>query len=71
MQLPEGCDDRAVAEAALARNIVVRPLSGYYAERARAASGLLIGYACVPDEEIAPAFNTLGEAIDATLPLFA
>ncbi|WP_027795048.1 MocR-like pyridoxine biosynthesis transcription factor PdxR [Paraburkholderia acidipaludis] len=71
MQLPEGCDDRAVAEAALARNIVVRPLSGYYAARARAASGLLIGYACVPDEEIAPAFDTLGEAIDATLPLFA
>jgi GntR family transcriptional regulator / MocR family aminotransferase len=71
MQLPEGCDDRAVAEAALARNIVVRPLSGYYAQRARAASGLLIGYACVPDEEIAPAFNTLGEAIDATLPQFA
>ncbi|WP_322046013.1 PLP-dependent aminotransferase family protein [Paraburkholderia sp. J67] len=71
MQLPEGSDDRAVAEAALARNIVVRPLSGYYSERERAASGLLIGYACVPDEEIAPAFNMLGEAIDATLPAFA
>jgi GntR family transcriptional regulator / MocR family aminotransferase len=71
MQLPEGCDDRAVAEAALARNIVVRPLSGYYAERSRAASGLLIGYACVPDEEIAPAFNLLSEAIDTTLPTFA
>ncbi|MFD1554451.1 PLP-dependent aminotransferase family protein [Paraburkholderia silviterrae] len=71
MQLPEGSDDRAVAEAALARNIVVRPLSGYYSERERAASGLLIGYACVPDEEIAPAFDTLAEAIDVTLPVFA
>ena len=71
MQLPEGSDDRAVAEAALARNIVVRPLSGYYSERERAASGLLIGYACVPDEEIAPAFDTLAEAIDASLPAFA
>jgi len=71
MRLPEGCDDRSVAEAALARNIVVRPLSGYYSERSRAASGLLIGYACVPDDEIAPAFNTLSEAIDATLPAFA
>ena len=70
MQLPEGTDDRAVAAAALERNIVVRPLSGYYAERSRAQSGLLIGYACVPDEEIAPAFDTLAEAIDATLPLF-
>ncbi|MDR3097994.1 MAG: PLP-dependent aminotransferase family protein [Paraburkholderia sp.] len=71
MQLPEGSDDRAVAEAALARNIVVRPLSGYYSARERAASGLLIGYACVPDEEIAPAFETLAEAIDASLPVFA
>jgi len=71
MQLPEGSDDRAVAEAALARNIVVRPLSGYYASRERANAGLLIGYACVPDEEIAPAFETLAEAIDTTLPAFA
>ncbi|NIE68398.1 PLP-dependent aminotransferase family protein [Burkholderia sp. Ax-1719] len=69
MQLPEGSDDRAVAEAALARNIVVRPLSGYYSERERAASGLLIGYACVPDEEIVPAFESLSEAIDLSLPL--
>ncbi|SDC15001.1 MocR-like pyridoxine biosynthesis transcription factor PdxR [Paraburkholderia lycopersici] len=70
MQLPEGGDDRAVAEAALARNIVVRPLSGYYASRERANPGLLIGYACVPDDEIAPAFETLAEAIDSTLPAF-
>ncbi|WP_322105358.1 PLP-dependent aminotransferase family protein [Paraburkholderia sp. J41] len=71
MQLPEGADDRAVAEAALARNIVVRPLSGYYASRERAASGLLIGYACVPDDEIAPAFDALADAIDATVPELA
>ncbi len=70
MQLPEGADDRAVAAAALERNIVVRPLSGYYAQPAHAPSGLLIGYACVPDEEIGPAFNTLADAIDATLPAF-
>ncbi|MEM5328675.1 PLP-dependent aminotransferase family protein [Paraburkholderia sp. JHI2823] len=71
LQLPEGSDDRAVAEAALARNIVVRPLSGYYSSRERANAGLLIGYACVPDEEIPPAFETLAEAIDTTLPAFA
>jgi GntR family transcriptional regulator/MocR family aminotransferase len=71
MQLPDGSDDRLVAAAALERNIVVRPLSGYYAQPALAPSGLLIGYACVPDEEIAPAFNTLADAIDATLPQFA
>jgi GntR family transcriptional regulator / MocR family aminotransferase len=71
MQLPAGTDDRAVAAAALERNIVVRALSGYYAQPQRAPSGLLIGYACVPDEEIAPAFNTLADAIDATLLQFA
>jgi GntR family transcriptional regulator/MocR family aminotransferase len=71
MQLPDGSDDRRVAAAALARNIIVRPLSGYYAQPSLAPSGLLIGYACVPDEEIAPAFDTLAEAIDATLPQFA
>ncbi|MGF6756061.1 PLP-dependent aminotransferase family protein [Paraburkholderia sp. GAS42] len=70
MQLPEDADDRAVAKAALERNIIVRPLSGYYAEPASAPSGLLIGYACVPDEEIAPAFDTLADAIDSTLVQF-
>ena len=67
MQLPDGTDDRSVAAAALKRNIVVRALSGYYAEPANAPSGLLLGYACVPDDEIAPAFNTLADAVDETL----
>jgi GntR family transcriptional regulator / MocR family aminotransferase len=58
-----------VAAAALERNIVVRALSGYYAQPALAPSGLLIGYACVPDEEIAPAFNTLADVIEEGLPL--
>lgn len=71
MQLPPDADDRAVAAAALERNIVVRPLSGYYAQPASAPRGLLAGYACVPDEEIAPAFGLLAEAIDATLPEYA
>ncbi len=62
--LPDGVDDRAVAQAALERNIVARPLSGYYADRERASSGLLLGYACVPEDEIATAFATLAEAID-------
>jgi GntR family transcriptional regulator / MocR family aminotransferase len=69
MQLPPGTDDRAVAAAALERNIVVRALSGYYAQPSLAPSGLLIGYACVPDEEIAPAFNTLADVIEEGLPL--
>ncbi|TGB30621.1 PLP-dependent aminotransferase family protein, partial [Burkholderia thailandensis] len=64
MRLPDGADDRAVARAALERDIVVRALSGYYADATRAASGLLLGYACVPEDEIARAFDTLSQAID-------
>ena len=53
MRLPDGVDDREVAGAALERNIVDRPLSGYYADPLRTSAGLLLGYACVPDGEIA------------------
>jgi GntR family transcriptional regulator / MocR family aminotransferase len=67
LRLPDGVDDRAVAAGALAENIVVRPLSGYFARRDDAGSGLLIGYACVPDEEIEPAFETLAGVIDRFL----
>ncbi|WP_246793614.1 PLP-dependent aminotransferase family protein [Burkholderia perseverans] len=65
MRLPDGADDRAVARAALERNIVVRALSGYYADASRAAPGLLLGYACVHEDEIGAAFDTLAQAIDA------
>ncbi|WP_233856192.1 MocR-like pyridoxine biosynthesis transcription factor PdxR [Paraburkholderia sp. HD33-4] len=71
MQLPAGSDDRLVAAAALERNIIVRPLSGYYAQPSLDSSGLLLGYACVPDEDIGPAFDTLGDAIDSTLNVLA
>lgn len=71
MQLPGGVDDRVAAMAALERNVVVRPLSGYYAAASRASAGLLLGYACVPDDEIAPAFDTLADAIQQVLPQFA
>jgi GntR family transcriptional regulator/MocR family aminotransferase len=67
LRLPDGVDDRAVAAEALAENIVVRPLSGYFARRDNAGSGLLIGYACVPDEDIEPAFETLAGVIDRFL----
>lgn len=64
MRLPDGVDDRALARAALERDIVVRALSGYYAQATRAASGLLLGYACVPEDEIGCAFDALSRAID-------
>jgi GntR family transcriptional regulator / MocR family aminotransferase len=64
MQLPEGTDDSAVAVGAMERNIVARPLSNYYALGARATPGLMLGYACVPEDEIEACFNLLAEAID-------
>jgi len=68
MRLPDGCDDRALAAAALAQDVVTRPLSGYYDTRAgRSASGLLLGYACVPDAEIVAAFARLARVIDAAV----
>jgi GntR family transcriptional regulator / MocR family aminotransferase len=66
LQLSEGTNDKLTATHALARNIIARPLSGYYADPSRATPGLLLGYACVPEEEIGIAFSTLAEAIDAT-----
>jgi GntR family transcriptional regulator / MocR family aminotransferase len=67
MQLPDGSDDTLIASRALARNIVARPLSRYFADAARATPGLMLGYACVPEDEIAPCFHTLAQAIDETL----
>ncbi|KVE30071.1 DNA-binding protein [Burkholderia singularis] len=67
MRLPGRADDRALARAALERDIVVRALSGYYANARHAAAGLLLGYACVPEDEIARAFDTLSYAIDETV----
>lgn len=65
--LPEGCDDRALAARARERGVVVRPLSLYYANPRRARPGLMLGYACVPNHEIAPAFDRLAPCIEEVL----
>ncbi len=71
LRLPNGVDDREVAKAALAVNIVVRPLSGYFLRPGNAdvldVSGLLIGYGCVPEEDIEPAFEKLAGVLDPAL----
>jgi len=58
LDLP-GLDDRAIAQAAVEAGIATRPLSGYYHSPGAGQSGLLLGYACVKEEAIAPAFATL------------
>jgi GntR family transcriptional regulator / MocR family aminotransferase len=74
LRLPDGVDDREVAKAALAVNIVVRPLSGYFLRPGNQVnggvngmSGLLIGYGCVAEEEIEPAFEKLAAVLDPAL----
>jgi len=59
LQLPEGTDDRRIEASAAAAGIAVRALSSYYSSPASARCGLLLGYACVPEDRIAPAFGTL------------
>ncbi len=54
LRLPADVDDVAVANTARARGILVRPLSRYFAGAA-VQRGLLLGYACVPEDEIRPA----------------
>lgn len=58
LRLPDDADDVAVTAAARARGIVVRPLSKYYLGKS-VRKGLLLGYACVPEEDIGPAFDIL------------
>lgn len=67
LHLPDGCDGLAVMRSALQRGIAVRPLSRYYYRPAQATPGLVLGYACVESERIAPSFAQLAQAIGAHL----
>lgn len=63
LHLPERCDDKAIAKAAQVRGIAVRPLSNYYHDASTAKAGLVLGYACVEDSSIAPAFAILADVV--------
>ena len=58
LRLSDESDDVAIAEAASQHGITVRPLSRYFIGSA-VQRGLLLGYACVPEEAIGPAFEVL------------
>jgi GntR family transcriptional regulator / MocR family aminotransferase len=64
--LPRHANDRAVAAAAHDAGVIVRPLAAYYSGEAAAQRGLLLGYACVPNEKIGPAFARLAQVIEQT-----
>lgn len=58
LSLPQGMNDVAVAREALSCGVAVRPLSRYYAGRTR-ASGLLLGFACVAEQDMRAPFEQL------------
>src|SRR5690606_20652855 len=62
MHLPPGTDDVGIVLAARSAGIYVRALSRYYADGV-GPPGLLMGYATVPDDQIAPMFQTLTQLI--------
>lgn len=64
LNLPEQADDVAIAQQANERGILVRPLSRYYLGDS-VHKGLLMGFACVPEEKMEPAFLQLLTCIPA------
>ncbi|MCY1526135.1 hypothetical protein D9M68_611390 [compost metagenome] len=67
MHLPPGADDLGISMAARTQGLSARPLSRYYSDEQRARQGLLLGYACVPENDISPAFHKLAEVIEPAL----
>ena len=66
LRLPDAADDVAIADAARARGVLTRPLSRYYLRhdpRGGGRRGLLLGYACVEESDIEPAFRALVECL--------
>jgi len=56
-------DDAQIAAQALAEGVVSRPLSMYYTDSRTARPGLNLGFAAVPEKQIAPAVATLAGVI--------
>lgn len=62
--LRAGWDDRAVAEAAVARGVEVAPISGYTL-LPKARQGLVLGYAMLNEEEIVNGVHRLRQTLEA------
>ncbi|QCP50739.1 PLP-dependent aminotransferase family protein [Trinickia violacea] len=65
--LPAHANDREVTAAAYDAGVIVRPLTAYYHNEAHVRQGLLLGYACVPNERIGKAFSALAQVIERTV----
>lgn len=66
LSLPVWTSDVEVARAAHAKGVVVRPLSRYYVGRPP-EFGLLLGFACVSEQQMLQPFAVLAECIRAQL----
>ncbi|GAA5237038.1 PLP-dependent aminotransferase family protein [Verticiella sediminum] len=62
LRLPAHVNDAALAQDLIARGILTRPLSRYYLGDTT-ARGLLLGYACVEEADITPAFHALRQGL--------
>lgn len=66
LSLPPNLDDVAVSKRAAQEGVVVRPLSRYYMGRS-VRQGLLLGFGCVPQEQMAGPFEVLVRTLEAAL----
>ncbi len=67
LQLPDDMDDVHISNAVRAQNILARPLSRYYEDPTRSRKGLLLGYACVPEEAIDEGVRIIARAVEPAL----
>ncbi len=67
--MPDHCDDVAISRHAQSEGIIARALSRYYMAPERMRRGLILGYACVPNDAIGPTFARLAKIIEQYLPV--
>jgi GntR family transcriptional regulator/MocR family aminotransferase len=67
LALPPHVDDRALVARAMDEGIATRPLSIFYKDRQNARGGLLLGYACVREQDIPVKFARLAQVIRSAL----
>ncbi len=67
----QGIADRDVAERAAARNLWLAPLSRFYAEKAAARQGFILGFGSTPTEEIPAAVRKLKTLMNSKVALTA
>jgi len=63
LTMPEHMDDLRVVEVARSKGVLTRALSRYYVNEEGRRPGLLLGYACVPEHDIARKFEVLLESL--------